>query len=76
MKIIIKTLQGKQFDLEVEESDTVKDIKGKIDANRSAVSESFPAAELKLIALGKIMDDDKKLADYNIKEGGFLVVMI
>lgn len=22
------------------------------------------------------MDDDKKLPDYNIKEGGFLVVMI
>lgn len=60
----------------MEESDTVKDIKGKIDANRTAVGESFPAAELKLIALGKIMDDDKKLADYNIKEGGFLVVMI
>jgi hypothetical protein len=32
---------------------------------------------MKLIAYGKVMDDDNKtLKDYSIKEGDFLVVMI
>jgi hypothetical protein len=35
------------------------------------------AALLKLIAYGKVMDDDKKyVKDYAIKEGDFLVVMV
>jgi len=34
------------------------------------------ADTLKLIALGKIMEDGKTMADYNITEGKFLVAMV
>ena len=38
---------------------------------------SFEVAQQKLIAYGKVLDDDNKLAkDYNLKEGDFVVIMI
>ena len=76
MKIIFKTLTGKQFDLEVEETDTVASIKGRIEEKKKADGESFPAADQKLVILGKIMEDDKTLQSYNVKEGNFIVVMV
>lgn len=36
----------------------------------------MPVASQKLIALGKIMENEKTLADYKVKEGSFLVVMV
>jgi co-chaperonin GroES (HSP10) len=37
----------------------------------------MPADQMKLIAYGKVMEDDNKtLKEYSIKEGDFLVVMI
>jgi hypothetical protein len=37
----------------------------------------MPADQMKLIAYGKVMEDDaKNLKEYSIKEGDFLVVMI
>lgn len=37
----------------------------------------MPADQMKLIAYGKVLDDDTKtLKDCNIKEGDFLVIMI
>ena len=38
MKIIIKTLSGKQFDLEVEETDTVLQAKEKIAASQEGMA--------------------------------------
>ena len=37
----------------------------------------MPADSMKLIAYGKVLEDDNKtLKDYGIKEGDFLVVMV
>jgi UV excision repair protein RAD23 len=36
----------------------------------------FAAAQQKLIHAGKVLKDDSKLAEYNIKENDFLVVMV
>lgn len=37
----------------------------------------MPAATLKLIAYGKVMEDDSKMVkDFSIKDGDFLVVMV
>ena len=72
MKIIIKTLNGKTFDIEAEETDTVLATKETI----ASVHDNMPAESQKLIALGKIMDNDKTLKDYNVSEGNFLVVMV
>ena len=38
---------------------------------------NMPADSMKLIAYGKVLDDDTKtLKDCNIKDGDFLVIMI
>ena len=36
----------------------------------------MPADKLKLISVGKVLQEGSKtMADYNVKEGGFLIVM-
>ena len=48
------------------------EVKQKIQAEHQ-----LPADSMKLIAYGKVMEDDNKsLKEYSIKEGDFLVVMI
>jgi hypothetical protein len=72
MKIIVKTLSGKQLPLEIEETNTVRQIKEKIEAEHDMKADS-----LKLIAYGKVLDsDDKAASEYNIKEGDFIVAMV
>ena len=72
MKIIVKTLSGKQLPLESEETNTVRQIKEKIEAEHDMKADS-----LKLIAYGKVLDsDDKAASEYNIKEGDFIVAMV
>lgn len=38
--------------------------------------QSFPVAQQKLIHAGKVLKDDSPLAEYNVKENDFLVVMV
>ena len=72
MKIIVKTLSGKQLPLEIEETNTVRQKKEKIEAEHDMKADS-----LKLIAYGKVLDsDDKAASEYNIKEGDFIVAMV
>ena len=71
MKILIKSLAGGNFHLDAELSDTIGNIKSKIQ------KEQGHAPELqKIIFSGKILTDDKTVADCNIKEKDFLVVMV
>ncbi|WFD36428.1 UV excision repair protein rad23 [Malassezia cuniculi] len=71
MKLLFKSLAGGNFHLDVETTDTVLQVKQKIQ------EEKGHAAELqKLIYAGKILTDDKTLGDYEIKEKDFLVVMV
>lgn len=71
MKLIVKTLKGKQFEIEVELSDTVKQVKDKIDEEHKIAADTQ-----KLVAIGKVMDDAKTVEDYKLKEGDFIVVMV
>lgn len=50
MKLIVKTLNGKQLPIEVESESTVGEIKQKIEAEHSLKAET-----LKLIAYGKVL---------------------
>lgn len=71
MKLIVKTLNGKQLPIEIEDSNTVAEIKAVIEKEHALKAET-----LKLIAYGKVLDgDDKKATDYNLKEGDFIVAM-
>jgi UV excision repair protein RAD23 len=71
MKLTIKTLQQKMFQLEAEGSETIADLKQKISNTQGHSIESQ-----KLIFSGKILTDDKTVASCEIKEKDFLVLMV
>ena len=71
MKVVVKTLAGKQLPIEIETTWTVRQIKEQIEKEHSMAADT-----LKLIAYGKILDSDDKLAsDFSLKENDFIVAM-
>ncbi|KAI9275716.1 hypothetical protein BDA99DRAFT_568348 [Phascolomyces articulosus] len=71
MQLNIKTLQQKQFKLDVDSTDSILSVKEKIQE-----SQGHDVSQQKLIYSGKILTDDKKVEECNINEKGFLVLMI
>lgn len=71
MKITIKTLQQKVFQIDAELTDTVADLKAKIQETQGHSAET-----MKIIYSGKILQDSKTVESLNIKEKDFLVVMV
>ncbi|KAH8107990.1 UV excision repair protein Rad23 [Cristinia sonorae] len=71
MKITVKTLQQKVFQLDAEGSDTVADLKSKISEAQGHSVESQ-----KIIYSGKVLPDSKTVESCNIKEKDFLVLMV
>ncbi|KAJ8483521.1 hypothetical protein ONZ51_g4658 [Trametes cubensis] len=71
MKITVKTLQQKVFQIDAEGSDTVADLKKKIQE-----TQSHPVENQKLIYSGKVLPDTKIVESCEIKEKDFLVLMV
>ncbi|KAI0949213.1 hypothetical protein AcW1_008895 [Taiwanofungus camphoratus] len=71
MKITVKTLQQKVFQIDAEGSDTVSDLKKKIQDSQGHTVETQ-----KLIFSGKILPDSKTVESCEIKEKDFLVLMV
>ena len=60
MKITVKEVNGSKFELDgVSASTNVMELKGMIEKTKG-----WPAASQKLVFSGKILADDKSLADY------------
>jgi len=74
MKVTLKNLQQQTFTVEIEEDQTVKALKEKIEALKGA--KDYPATGQKLIYAGKILADDNPLSEYTIEESKFIVVMV
>ena len=63
MQIFVKTRTGATIPFEVDQDDTVGSLKLKIQER-----EGIPADQQRLVFAGKQLEDDRTLADYNIKK--------
>ncbi|KAL6766361.1 RAD23 [Auxenochlorella protothecoides x Auxenochlorella symbiontica] len=72
MKVTVRTVTGRTFQLEFAPETQIKDVKLGI----AEAQPDLPADALNIIYQGKILKDDVTLTGSNVSESGFIVVMV
>jgi len=67
MLIKVKTLTGKEIEIDIEPTDKVERIKERVEEK-----EGIPPPQQRLIFSGKQMNDEKTAADYKVQGGSVL----
>ncbi|KAK9462262.1 ubiquitin-like protein 1 [Lipomyces oligophaga] len=71
MLIKVKTLTGKEIEMDIEPTDKVQRIKERVEEK-----EGIPPSQQRLIFGGKQMADDKSATDYNLEGGATLHLVL
>ncbi|WZN62149.1 ubiquitin-NEDD8-like protein [Chloropicon roscoffensis] len=69
--IKVKTLTGKEIEIDIELTDTVERIKERVEEK-----EGIPPVQQRLIFAGKQMNDEKTAKEYNIEGGSVLHLVL
>lgn len=71
MNIFIKTLPGKNYDLEVEPDDTIENVKDKLQNK-----EALPSDQHRLVFNRMLLEDDRTVTEYNIQPNSVLYSLV
>ncbi|RKP18181.1 ubiquitin [Rozella allomycis CSF55] len=71
MLIKVKTLTGKEIEIDIEQTDKITRIKERIEEK-----EGIPPQQQRLIFGGKQMNDDKTAQEYNVEGGSVLHLVL
>lgn len=71
MQLFVKTLTGKTVSIEVEEGESIEDVKAKI-----AEKEGIPPEQQRLIFGGQQLQDAKTLSDYDVGDDSTLHLVL
>ncbi|KAJ8642067.1 hypothetical protein MRB53_018761 [Persea americana] len=69
--IKVKTLTGKEIEIDVEPTDTIRRVKDRVEEK-----EGIPPLQQRLLFAGKQMGDDKTVRDYGIEGGSVLHLVL